>query len=320
MKKGAPSATAQPEPVAAPTPVEAETPKEVPQSGFGRFEYINGTLYVGNWKLHNGLKVKHGHGKITYTTSTSGPSNYHSDAGQEEYEGDWEEDLMHGYGTYKYTSGAVYSGQWSKGKQNGQGKMQFPDGSSYEGSWVDNLMHGEGVYTDSELIRWPGIYVKGTFESKLQKKLQAEKIIKEKRRLYEEKAREFFQNFADAFAKSDKKTFKDNLGPYFATNESCGEFISEPFPKFEEKLPDKWNEWFKTQYGDGKSIVFRALGAKEESTLLPQTQILCEQLREKAGGQLIEVSNHIGDKLFVSVLCELSNENWALAFYAERAA
>jgi len=43
-------------------------------------------------------------------------------------------------------------------------------------------------------------------------------------------------------------------------------------------------------------------------------------LREKAGGQLIEVTNHIGDKMFVSVLCELNNENWAVAYYAERAA
>lgn len=182
------------------------------------------------------------------------------------------------------------------------------------------MMDGEGIYTDSDLVRWPGIYVKGTFESKMQKKLQAERIIKEKRRLYEEKAREFFSNFQEAFAKSDKKTFKDNLGPYFATAESCGEFISEPYPKFEEKQPDKWNEWFKLQYGDGKSIKFRALGTKEEATLINPSQVLCEQLREKAGGQLIEVSNQVGDKLFVSVLCELNNENWAVAFYAERAA
>jgi len=89
----------------------------VPQSGFGRFEYINGTLYVGNWKLHTGAKVKHGHGKISFAGTSS------TDQGTEEYEGDWDEDLMHGYGTYKYTSGAVYTGQWNKGRQHGQGVM-----------------------------------------------------------------------------------------------------------------------------------------------------------------------------------------------------
>lgn len=149
----------------------------------------------------------------------------------------------------------------------------------------------------------------------MQKKLHAEKVIKEKRRLFEEKAREFFQAFADAFAKSDKKTFKDNLSPFFATAESCGEFVSEPFPKFEEKLPDKWNEWFKIQYGDGKSIVFRALGSKDEATLINPANIQVEQLRDKAGGQLIEVTNHVNDKNYVSVLCELPNENWALVYY-----
>jgi len=49
--------------------------------------------------------------------------------------------------------------------------------------------------------------------------------------------------------------------------------------------------------------------------------VLVEQLRDKAGGQLIEVSNTMADgKLFVSVLCELSNENWAVAYYAEKTA
>ena len=64
--------------------------------------------------------------------------------------------------------------------------------------------------------------------------------------------------------------------------------MSEPYPKFEEKLPDKWNDWFKLQYGDGKSITFKALGHKDEATLIQPTQVQVEQLREKAGGQLIE--------------------------------
>ena len=149
---------------------------------------------MGNWKLHNGAKAKHGQGKITFPSAAA---NLSGEIGSEEYEGDWEEDLMHGYGTYKYTSGALYSGSWTKGKQNGKGKMQYADGSSYIGQWLANKMHGEGIYVDSESIRWEGIFVNGSFESKLQKKLQAEKIIKEKRRQYEEKAREFFQSFAN---------------------------------------------------------------------------------------------------------------------------
>ena len=121
---------------------------------------------MGNWKLLNGQKVKHGHGKITFTGTTS------NEIGIEEYDGDWEDDLMHGYGTYKYTSGAVYTGQWVKGKMHGQGTKRYADGSSYDGQWEENLMSGEGIYVDSDYIKWEGIFTKGTFESKVQKKLQ----------------------------------------------------------------------------------------------------------------------------------------------------
>ena len=43
-----------------------EVVPEVPQFGFGRFEYKDNTSYVGNWKILKGFKVKHGHGKITF--------------------------------------------------------------------------------------------------------------------------------------------------------------------------------------------------------------------------------------------------------------
>ena len=99
MKKGDKGA---PPPAEAPT--EEEEKPEIPQAGIGRFEYINGTLYVGSWKLANGVKAKHGHGKLTFAGTAA------SEFGNEEYEGDWEEDKMHGYGTYRFTSGSVYTG------------------------------------------------------------------------------------------------------------------------------------------------------------------------------------------------------------------
>lgn len=74
MKKtvGAPVPVPVPEPVA---PVEQpDLTKHLPQSGCGTFEYINGTIYSGNWKLLNGVKVKHGHGKIIFPSSSSGGS------------------------------------------------------------------------------------------------------------------------------------------------------------------------------------------------------------------------------------------------------
>ena len=99
------------------------------------------------------------------TTTPSG-----SLVGSEEYDGDWEEDEMHGEGTYKFTSGNEYTGCWVRGVMNGFGKMTYVDGSSYEGNWKDNLMHGDGVYIDADRITWTGIFVEGQYDSKIQKR------------------------------------------------------------------------------------------------------------------------------------------------------
>ena len=37
-------------------------------------------------------------------------------------------------------------------------------------------MHGEGVYVDADATPWEGIFVNGSYESKIQKKLKAEKV------------------------------------------------------------------------------------------------------------------------------------------------
>ena len=71
MKK---SAAGKPDPAKDAAAAEAteDNEPEVPQSGFGKFEYINQTLYVGEWKLIKGRKVKHGQGKITFPGVSSG--------------------------------------------------------------------------------------------------------------------------------------------------------------------------------------------------------------------------------------------------------
>jgi len=51
-------------------------------------------MYVGNWKMVGGHKVKHGKGKITF------PGVSGNAFGLEEYDGDWEDDKMHGFGRY----------------------------------------------------------------------------------------------------------------------------------------------------------------------------------------------------------------------------
>ena len=97
--------------------------------------------------------------------------------GVESYEGDWEEDLMHGEGTYTFTNGSKYTGQWIKGQRHGDGKIEYLDGSYYQGQWEKDQMHGNGIYLDNEKVEWEGIFVNNTFESKIQKKLQTERKV-----------------------------------------------------------------------------------------------------------------------------------------------
>lgn len=193
--------------------------------------------------MEDGTKVKHGNGHIIFPGAINANG---SQLGNEEYDGEWCEDQMHGKGTYKFTSGNVYTGMFEKGIMCGKGKMQYVDGSVYDGNWSNNLMDGEGVYIDKDKITWAGIFVGGQFDSKIQKKLQAEKLIKDKIVEFERNAKQFFEQFQEAFAKSDKKTFKDNLGPFFGQSDTCIDFINvETYPKFEDRTPDKWNEILK---------------------------------------------------------------------------
>ena len=141
----------------------------MPKSGYGKFEYVNQTLYVGEWKLlevegQPSKKVKHGKGKIIFAGATTNSGNQ---VGCEEYDGDWVDDQMHGQGTYKFTSGNEYTGDFENGVMNGYGKMVYADGSSYEGDWQNNLMSGEGLYIDSDKIKWEGIFVDRQFDSKI---------------------------------------------------------------------------------------------------------------------------------------------------------
>ena len=50
---------------------------------------------------------------------------------------------------------------------SGKGKMVNADGSSYEGDWSNNVMNGEGVYFDIDKVKWEGIFINGSYESKI---------------------------------------------------------------------------------------------------------------------------------------------------------
>lgn len=69
-------------------------------------------------------------------------------------------------------------------------------------------MDGEGFFIDSNGRKWEGEFAKGAYQSKLQGELRMIKETKQREAKILAEASGWFQRFGEAFAKSDKKTYK----------------------------------------------------------------------------------------------------------------
>ena len=110
--------------------------------GKGKLIFKNGEYYDGYWKKGK----KHGKGKL-YTRIF-------------EYEGEFYEDVMEGYGkVINYDVHCVYEGYFKRGKFEGHGKLTLSDSTVYEGEWKKGDMVGVGTYFAAD-----GNKYKGTLE------------------------------------------------------------------------------------------------------------------------------------------------------------
>lgn len=58
------------------------------------------------------------------------------------YDGQWQYDMKHGYGIYKYSqSGDLYDGNWVNDMRDGYGKFQWKSGDMYEGYFKNNQVN-----------------------------------------------------------------------------------------------------------------------------------------------------------------------------------
>ena len=88
----------------------------------------------------------------------------------DKYDGEMQNGMNDGFGTYYWNNGSIYEGKWAKGLKEGFGKEFFlnqdfyegyfhndqrngfgkfyynNDGSRYEGNWMDNLKNGFGTF------------------------------------------------------------------------------------------------------------------------------------------------------------------------------
>lgn len=63
------------------------------------------------------------------------------------YEGEWSNDIPHGFGTKRFQNGDQHHGHYRDGKRHGWGVYSHVNGDKYSGDWADGLMHGKGKFT-----------------------------------------------------------------------------------------------------------------------------------------------------------------------------
>ena len=88
--------------------------------GQGTYFYANGAKYVGNWVNNK----KQGKGIYYYVNPTA------------TYDGDWYDNVRHGYGVEEiHAQGGTqrYEGEWKDNKRCGKGKIRYIDGEVKEG-------------------------------------------------------------------------------------------------------------------------------------------------------------------------------------------
>ncbi|MBC8397352.1 MAG: hypothetical protein H8E16_09685 [Flavobacteriales bacterium] len=140
------------------------------KDGGGVMTYTNGNTYDGEWKDDK----KHGQGTMTWKNA------------QEQYKGEYKDDIIHGHGAYTYANGNTYEGEMKDGEMHGQGKysvdgygvfvgdfvkggiagkgvFNYTNGEKYDGEWKDAKRHGKGVYTFSDGFEYDGLWDVGFF-------------------------------------------------------------------------------------------------------------------------------------------------------------
>ena len=100
--------------------------------------------YDGQWK--NGKMT--GFGRFCFVDGST-------------YDGEWLENMRHGTGTAHYKQGHVYEGQWFDDYMHGQGRLEFKNGIVYEGGFEEGRRHGKGVQKYPNGMQYRGDFKTG---------------------------------------------------------------------------------------------------------------------------------------------------------------
>ena len=85
-----------------------------------------------------------------------------------EYFGAYENDKIHGQGTFRWPDGREYTGQFIYERRNGTGSYKLLNGDVVVGNFKEAKMHGKMVRTTSSGKVFDEIYTDDVFQSSVQ--------------------------------------------------------------------------------------------------------------------------------------------------------
>jgi uncharacterized caspase-like protein len=136
-------------PSSAPVPAPTQ-PKQAPQEvgreiapGVRELTFADGSIYRGAVRG----STLHGHGE--YVSKSF------------KYEGDFNEGLKQGAGTYTWENGDRYQGQFANDRPDGKGRYQFANGDIYEGEVKAGVIVGRGTYASKNGDVFEGSFLNG---------------------------------------------------------------------------------------------------------------------------------------------------------------
>lgn len=97
------------------------------------------------------------------------------------YVGEFVGDQRHGFGSYKWPSGATFEGVWFRDEMD-NGTYTFPNGDKHEGNFRNGVPHGQGRRLDATgAVTAEGLFESGRYVSEIEVNMRKEaKALREK--------------------------------------------------------------------------------------------------------------------------------------------
>jgi len=146
--------------------------KDGKRYGKGICYLSNGGLMEGYWS--NGLHMR---GRMIFPNGDvyegeyfhmrkQGKGRFEDFKSEVSYEGEWLNELKHGFGVEKMNDGSTYEGYFEDDMKNGQGTFRWPAGEVYTGGFKDNKIHGRGKYVWNAEKWYDGEWFEGSMHGK----------------------------------------------------------------------------------------------------------------------------------------------------------